>query len=153
MKGQSIWINYVLYLAFAISTIAAVLSVVVPYLEVQKAKYYLNYCENLISFINGQVNFLKKIYKGNESFNIELPENTFLEIRDKKIFCNVTLRRNLNIYYKSVYNYTCFSHGTLKICSIYTKTDIENDLKPITGKAKILLIKNESGIFINISNQ
>ncbi len=146
MRGQSVWLNYIMYFAFAITTLTIVLSTVIPYLEAQKTKYYLNYCENLISFIKEKVNFMKSIRKGDFNLTIELPENTYINISNKKISCNVISKAKIS--YNSIYNFSVKRVGDLNIYSVYSSVDVKNNVEIRSGKHIITIRKNESGIFI-----
>jgi hypothetical protein len=155
MKGVSLWIEFLIYTAFALSILSLVIYFVHLTVQNQQDELNLKYIINLLTNLNYQIETIGSCYSCNYKAYYNLPPKTIIYIYPGEIMCiyystvNYSLQVppyiNLNVTQLSAYNYQYnFTINTIPF-NILNSSNLM-----ITNNLCLLLDKNQSGLYINL---
>jgi hypothetical protein len=155
MRGISLWIEFLIYTAFALSILSLVIYFVHLTIQNQQDELNLKYIVNLLTNLNYQIETIGSCYSCNYKAYDNLPSKTIIYIYPGEIMCiyystvNYSLQVppyiNLNITKLSPYNYQYnFTINTVPF-NILNSSNLT-----ITNNLCLLLNKNQSGLYISL---
>ena len=155
MRGISLWIEFLIYTAFALSILSLVIYFVHLTIQNQQDELNLKYIVNLLTNLNYQIETIGSCYSCNYKAYENLPSKTIIYIYPGEIICvyystvNYSLQVptyiNLNITKLSQYNYEYnFTINTIPFNLLNSSN------QPIVSNLCLLLNKNQSGLYASL---
>ncbi|MFP3131878.1 MAG: hypothetical protein RXQ77_00855 [Candidatus Nanopusillus sp.] len=155
MRGISLWIEFLIYTAFALSILSLVIYFVHLTIQNQQDELNLKYIVNLLTNLNYQIETIGSCYSCNYKAYENLPSKTIIYIYPGEIICvyystvNYSLQVptyiNLNITELSPYNYEYnFTINTIPFNLLNSSN------QPIVSNLCLLLNKNQSGLYASL---
>ncbi|MFP3317338.1 MAG: hypothetical protein RXN79_02955 [Candidatus Nanopusillus sp.] len=155
MRGISLWIEFLIYTAFALSILSLVIYFVHLTIQNQQDELNLKYIVNLLTNLNYQIETIGSCYSCNYKAYENLPSKTIIYIYPGEIICvyystvNYSLQVptyiNLNITELSQYNYEYnFTINTIPF-NLLNSSNLT-----IVSNLCLLLNKNQSGLYASL---
>jgi len=155
MRGISLWIEFLIYTAFALSVLSLVIYFVHLTIQNQQDELNLKYIVNLLTNLNYQIETIGSCYSCNYKTYYNLPSKTIIYIYPGEIMSiyystvNYSLQVppyiNLNITQLSTYNYQYNFTINAVPFNILNSSNLT-----ITNNLCLLLNKNQSGLYISL---
>jgi len=155
MRGISLWIEFLIYTAFALSILSLVIYFVHLTIQNQQDELNLKYIVNLLTNLNYQIETIGSCYSCNYKTYYNLPSKTIIYIYPGEIMSiyystvNYSLQVppyiNLNITQLSTYNYQYNFTINAVPFNILNSSNLT-----ITNNLCLLLNKNQSGLYISL---
>jgi len=155
MRGISLWIEFLIYTAFALSILSLVIYFVHLTIQNQQDELNLKYIVNLLTNLNYQIETIGSCYSCNYKTYYNLPSKTIIYIYPGEIMSiyystvNYSLQVppyiNLNITKLSTYNYEYNFTINAVPFNILNSSNLT-----ITNNLCLLLNKNQSGLYISL---